>query len=43
MTANIIPFVSPNSNEPIISSDYWGSESFLLYDILNALEINKDK
>ena len=43
MTANILPFVNPNNNEPIISSDYWGNESFLLYDILNALDQNKDK
>ena len=39
MTANTLPV----TNEPIISSDYWGSESYLLRDILNALEIKKDK
>ena len=39
MTANTSPVV----NEPIISSDFWATESYLMHNILNAIEIKKDK
>jgi len=39
MTANTLPII----NEPIISSDFWSTESFLMHNILNAIEIKKDK
>ena len=39
MTANTLPV----TNEPIISSDFWATESYLMHNILNAIEIKKDK
>jgi hypothetical protein len=38
-TANILAV----TNEPIISSDFWATESYLMHNILNAIEIKKDK
>ena len=33
-TANTLPV----TNEPIISSDFWSTESYLMHNILNAIE-----
>ena len=43
MTANVLPFVRLTNNEPIISSDYWGSETFRLSDMLIILDQNNNK
>ena len=42
---NVIPFRKKNdaNNEPIIASDYFGTERFPLLELLEQIEKNKNK
>jgi hypothetical protein len=42
--SNIIPFKKPEANtEPIIDSDYWGTSSYSLLELLQAVKENKNE
>jgi hypothetical protein len=46
LQSNIIPFKQsdPQANtEPIIDSDYWGTSSYSLLDLLQAVKENKNE
>ncbi len=46
MNSNIIPFKKqePQANtEPIIDSDYWGTSSYSLLELLQAVKENKNE
>ncbi len=46
MNSNIIPFKKPEpqaNTEPIVDSDYWGTSSYSLLELLQAVKENKNE